>query len=272
MKLSDLFQNTLKTHNIDPPDLQLIVEKVFNITKENFWTRKNEIEVNKKNLEIYQIFVKRLEKGEPVSYIIGKKEFYSEKFFVNKHVLIPRPETEILVEEVLLNLNSSDTVLDIGSGSGIISILLAKIRGVKVTSIDIDENTSEIRKKNIKHNNVEHLVSSITGDLFPSEQIKFNVIVSNPPYISYKDLQDLDISVKNYEPLTSLLGGKKGYEIIKRIITIAPRYLNKSGKIFLEIGYDQETIVKSILCSSGFKKIKFIKDLNGISRVVKAIL
>lgn len=272
MKLSLIYKRLLKEYSIDPSDLIILIERVTGISKEEFWTHGNSIEVNENNIKQLNRFSGRLAKNEPIPYLTGEKEFYSEKFFVDKAVLIPRPETELLVEIILGESDKSSNILEIGPGSGIISILVAKLIGAKITAVEIDTDALKVFVQNIKSHKVGYLITPFNTDLFPPELKQFDIIVSNPPYLSEKDLEHADPTVRDHEPVTALLGGKYGHEVIKRIIEGSPSYLSDGGKIFLEIGYDQKDIIKSLLERNGFKNIKFYKDLNGIPRVVKAII
>ena len=141
-----------------------------------------------------------------------------------------------------------------------------------VTSVEINEDAMRVFKRNIELHNVGHLITPVYGDLFPPVKKNFDIIVSNPPYLSESALEFIDSNIRDHEPRTALLGGEKGYEIIERIINKSPLYFCDDGKILLEIGYDQKDIVKKILEKKGFRNIRFFDDLNGISRVVKAII
>lgn len=272
MKLSLIYKKLLKEYSIDPADLIILIERVVGISKEEFWSHGNSIEVNKTNIKLLNSFSGRLAKNEPISYLTGEKEFYSEKFFVDKAVLIPRPETELLVEIILDESDKSSNILEIGPGSGIVSILVAKLIGAKITAVEIDTDALNIFEQNIKSHKVGHLITPVNSDLFPPELEQFDIIVSNPPYLSERAFENADLIVRDHEPVTALLGGKHGHEVIKKIIEGSPSYLCDGGKIFLEIGYDQKDIIQSLLERNGFKNIKFYKDLNGIPRVVKALI
>lgn len=272
MKLSLIYKELLREYSIDPADLLILIERIIGISKEEFWSYGNSIEVKKNHIEQLRDFSVRLGKNEPIPYLTGEKEFYSEKFFVDKTVLIPRPETELLLELILGESERSSNILEIGTGTGIISILIAKLTGAKITAVEIDKGAIKVLKKNIQFHKVEQLITPVYADLFPPEIKKFDIIVSNPPYLSERDLKQAEPIVRDHEPVTALLGGKHGYEVIKRIIEGSPSYLSDGGKIFLEIGYDQKDIVQDLLERTGFKDIRFHKDLNGIPRVVKALI
>ena len=206
----------------------------------------------------------------PLAYIVGDAEFYGLTFVVNEDVLIPRPETEEVVSEALKYINSTSKVLDIGTGSGVIAVTVAKKKACNVTAVDISESALEIAKQNAKNNNVE--VEFIKSDLF--EAIggrKFDVIISNPPYISEKEYQSLMPEVKDYEPRLALVAEENGLKIYKQIIKDASKHLNKNGKIVLEIGYNQGEKIKNLL-EKDFEEIKILKDLQGQDRIAVARL
>ena len=185
--------------------------------------------------------------------------------------MIPRPETEILIDILIQEANSESRILEIGAGSGIISILAAKLTGADIVAVEYDNDAIEVLQKNIKFHNVQDNVTSVSANLFPEDKKDFTIIVSNPPYLSKKDLSLTDPSVHDHEPHIALLGGEYGHEIIADIIQRAPGFLCEKGKILIEIGYDQEVKVRELLKNRGFKHIKFYNDLNSIPRVVKAV-
>lgn len=272
MKLYNIYKEALKKYRIDPADLLLVINKIFGLSKEEFWARSSSRIANAEELDKLHEYIGRLVDKEPVSYLTGEKEFYSENFIVDKTVLIPRPETELLLEILLEESDRTSNILEIGPGSGIISILVAKIKNASVTSVEIDEDAMRVFKNNIHLHNVDNLVTPVSADLFPPVKKNFDVIVSNPPYLSEKAMKFIDPIVREHEPETALFGGVKGYEIIERIIIGSPQYLCGGGRILLEIGYDQRDIVENILKKNGFRDIRFYNDLNDISRVAKAVI
>ena len=271
MKLSNIYKEALKKYPIDPADLLIIINYILGLSKEEFWTHGSSLTIREEDIKKINEYIGRLVENEPISYLTGEKEFYSENFFVNKAVLIPRPETELLLEILLEESDRSSNILEIGPGSGIISILAAKINKARITSVEINKDALRVFKRNIKLHNVTHLITPVYADLFPPQKKEFNIIVSNPPYLSEIAMKSIDPGVRDHEPVTALLGGEKGYEIIERIINRSPFHLTDGGMILLEIGYDQRDIVKNILEKRGFGNIRFYDDINGISRVVKAI-
>ena len=194
--------------------------------------------------------IKRLILGEPLQYITGMQEFMKLRFLVTKDVLIPQPDTEILVEEVIRILRNikNPIILDICTGSGAIAIALAKyVQNLKIYATDISGNAIEIAKRNAKLNGVANNIKFVESDLFEKlKDMKFDVIVSNPPYIPTKDIKKLPKDVQN-EPKIALDGGKDGLDFYRRIAKEGYKYLNRQGYLCLEIGYDQKFKVNKII-------------------------
>lgn len=208
----------------------------------------------------------------PLQYAIGKWNFYGYDFIVTEDTLIPRPETEILVEEILKNNLNEKKILDIGCGTGAISITLdleTRKRGLKIyiEAVDISEKALEITRKNI--DNLDARVRAYKSDLFENVSEKFDIIVSNPPYISEKDYENLEKELY-YEPKTALVGGVKGYEIYEKIIKNIKKFLNEDGTVYFEIGYDQAFKVSELFKKNGFLSVRVMKDYNKIDRIVIA--
>ncbi|MPN36075.1 Release factor glutamine methyltransferase [bioreactor metagenome] len=194
-------------------------------------------------------------------------------FYVQEGVLIPRPDTEILVEEVIeLGKNKGPiNILDIGTGSGAITVSLAKyLESAKITSVDISDIALEIGKKNAKSNNVNDRITFIKSDLFTNidDSMRFDIIVSNPPYIKREVIETLDKQVKDFEPYSALEGGIDGLDFYRAITTQAKKYLNKGGILAYEVGHDQREEVSKLMKSNGYTNIYTRKDLQQIDRVV----
>ncbi len=274
MKYSDLYFSSInKIKDKEKTlDIQILIGKAFNLTKSQFWIKKNDEIENKTGLNKFYRYFKRLKNEEPIAYILKKNEFFSENFYINKNVLIPRPETEILVEKAMELKPSPSKILDIGAGSGIISIILAKKLNTKVISVEKSKKSIYILKKNILTHRVENKVIPVLADLFPENYDKFDLIISNPPYLSAKDWEQSPLNIKKFEPRSSLVSGRNGTEIIKRIIMNSPDYLKKEGTILIEIGCNQKEIVEKILKKRGFSNISFFNDYNNIQRIVSAEL
>lgn len=215
--------------------------------------------------------------GRPLQYILGEWEFYGLKFIVKEGVLIPRPDTEVLVEkclEILKNINSPK-IIDIGCGSGAISIAIAyNKKDSTVYALDIDSTPLEITRLNAEKNNVQDRVYIKKSDLLKNldDDLKGRVdlIVSNPPYIKEEEIKDLMDEVKNFEPKLALSGGEDGLYFYREISKEAKVYLKKNGYIAFEIGYNQRMDVKKILEGEGYKNIEIFKDLAGLDRVIIA--
>ena len=218
--------------------------------------------------EILRVLERRV-KGEPLEKIFGETEFYGLRFFVDKNVLTPRQDTEILVEEAirLIGDKKSD-VLDLCTGSGCIAITVAKHTKANVAATDISEEALSVARKNARNNNVE--ITFKQSDVFEKLRLKkFDFILSNPPYIKTGDIQKLDKEVKEFDPILALDGGDSGFEFYEKIIREAPKHLTNKGMILFEVGKGQASKVKKLL-TDDFKNIKIIKDYNNISRVVIA--
>ena len=255
----------LKENSIDEREARLLLAFSLEIPIEKLLIK------NDCTIEEYTKYMQLINEraaGIPFAYIVGHKEFMKLDFKVDKNVLIPRDDTEILVQEVI-NLNKKK-ILDMCTGSGCIAISLAKyIKDAVVDAVDISEKALAIAEINANKNDVN--VKFIKSDLFEKIEDKYEVIVSNPPYIKTEDLKNLQIEVKN-EPLNALDGGKTGLNFYKKIIKDAKKYLKSNGILALEIGYDQAEEVANLLKENEYEEIKIIKDLSGNDRTIIARL
>ena len=213
--------------------------------------------------------------GRPVAYIVGNREFMGLDFFVKEGVLIPRPDTETLVEEIIelcKNKNEEINIVDIGTGSGAITVSLAKyIENSKITSLDISDIPLEVGKINAVNNGVGDRIEFLKSDVFTAiknTKKKFDIIVSNPPYIPKKDIETLHTQVKDYEPYNALEGGEDGLDFYRQITEESVQYLKQGGILAYEVGYDQSEDVSKIMKHHGYDKIYTKKDIQGIDRVV----
>ncbi len=220
----------------------------------------------------YAGLLERRRKGEPIQYITGETEFYGMPFRVSPDVLIPRPETEHLVEKVieLAAAYQRPRIIDIGTGSGAIPIALAhKLPDAQITASDISERALALANENTNRN--RSAVRFLQGDLLaPAAGEQFDIIVSNPPYVPVHDRDSLSVEVRDYEPALALFADEDGLSIYRRLIPQAFDALVPGGLIALEIGYGQQTAIQYLLAGAGFTDIEFTADLQGIPRVAVA--
>jgi release factor glutamine methyltransferase len=230
--------------------------------------------LQKSEIDSYRGLLKRRSDFEPLQYIIGKVEFYGLKFEVNKSVLIPRPETELLVEAVIESVGKDESIniLDIGSGSGNISIALAKnIPSCRVVGLDISEEAIVISKRNAKLNGVDNQLMFVKKNIFngiDNFENKFDVIVSNPPYVSIEDFANLDPELRLFEPKIALTDESNGLSFYRTISSLSKTLLKNNGKLFFEIGDAQAEKVKKILMDDNYKNILIKKDYSDIERII----
>ena len=233
----------------------------------------SEPELNK-----YREYLKRRSVFEPLQYITGKVEFYGLEFTITPSVLIPRPETEILVEEVIASLktNKEINILDIGSGCGNIGIAIAaNLPNVNVTGIDISEESIAIANENTNKHNLQNRINFRCLDILntTAEQLSnYDIVVSNPPYVSKMDYVNLQKEIKNYEPEIAVTDVSDGYSFYNSITPLARKILNKPGKLFFELGQGQSKQVKKILEENGFEEISIIQDYGKIDRVISGVI
>ncbi|MGH4126142.1 MAG: peptide chain release factor N(5)-glutamine methyltransferase [Clostridium sp.] len=258
-------------------DSQLLLGRVLNVDKLFIMTNRG-FDLNHQEENEFSRLIQLRKSKMPIKYILGECEFMGMKLIVKPGVLIPRPDTEILVEEVIKHINEKayTQVCDVCSGSGAIGIAIAEfIKGAKVTLYDISYDAIAVAKLNIERFDLESRVNEQHSDLLQSaiqQNKKFQVVVSNPPYIREAVIPTLMEDVKNYEPYIALSGGEDGLKFYRRITQESLQVLEKGGLLAFEIGYDQREEVQDILLKSGFKSIVCIKDLSGNDRVVKGIL
>jgi release factor glutamine methyltransferase len=221
--------------------------------------------------------LKRRVRGEPIQYILGKTEFMGLEFKLTKDVLIPRPETEILVETVIKIASGSRPqasgckIMDIGTGSGNIAISLAKIlKNCKIVAIDISQEAINVARGNALLNGVVDKISFINQDFFSPQPFSFDFIVSNPPYIPTLEINTLQPEI-SYEPRIALDGGRDGLDFYRRIIAESPEYLKEGGYLIMEIGFGQKDRIKNIFQKSeNFEIIEVVRDYSSIERVIVA--
>lgn len=228
-------------------------------------------DLSKEEQEYFMFALKQRKKKVPLAYIFHKTNFYGYDLEVNKNVLIPRAETEELVELALKHISKESSVLDIGTGSGAIAIAVQKESKANVTAVDVSNDALKVAKKNAAANQAK--VEFICSNLFEKlEGRTFDVVISNPPYISESEYNELDEGVKNFEPKLALCDNLDGLEFYRKIILNVKKYLKTDGKVFFEIGYNQGKAVEKLFIENNFKNVTIKKDLEGNDRIVYAFI
>ena len=255
-------------------EVDFALEVLFNYTYKDFMLGKT---LEKWQLaKIDRVFDERVTTHRPIQQIVGQAFFYNRKFFVNEHTLIPRPETELLVDKTLELSSefSSAKVLDIGSGTGCIPItLVLENKEISAQSVDISANAIEIAEKNALFHNVYNMVNFKKSDLFENVEGEYNIIVSNPPYIPLKDKEALQIEVRDFDPPSALFTtDDDGIEFYSKIIEQAKNYLLPNGYLIFELGINQSKLVKKQFEINGYTDITIIPDYNSIDRIIYARL
>ena len=251
-------------------DSELLLANTLNITREKVLINlQSKISLN--DFDYYKRLILRRYKKEPIAYILKKKEFWKNLFFVNKNVLIPRPETELIVDEILsiTEITSRKKILDIGTGTGCIIISIIKERpNFHATALDISKKALNIAKYNAKMHHLLNKIKFINIDVDKFQHNKYDFIVSNPPYIKKFDLKRLDVDVKNFEPHIALEAGIDGFRDIKKLIKKSKKLLKMSGKLIFEVGERQGNYTKYLLNKNGFYINKIRNDLKSMPRVI----
>nr|AAR37690.1 modification methylase, HemK family [uncultured marine bacterium 440] len=255
----------LKNHNIHSYELdaQIILSDIMGMKRE-FLITNNEINISEKVMKKYDIAIKRRIKREPVAYIIGKKEFWSQDFRVNNSTLIPRPESELLIYKLVSYFeNRRINILDIGTGSGCILLSLLKelplTRGI---GIDISAKAVKTAKSNSKKLNLFFRSKFKVVDIDNFNIGRYDLIVANPPYIALKDMKNLSKDILNYEPLIALKGGYDGLDLIKKVIYKSKHLLKANGLLGIEVGTNQYVQASKILKKNGFREVSKEYDCN----------
>ena len=264
-----LRQKKILSHILDS---EILLSKILKKTREEVLINLNQ-KINNNDISVFKKYLARRSKNEPIAYIIGEKEFWSKKFKVNKDTLVPRPETELLVDMLVKIFEGKKiSILDIGTGSGcIILSLLGSLKQSKGVGIDISKKAILIAQKNELKHNMSNRVKFINKSIENVFNKKFDLIVSNPPYIEKKDIKNLADDIKRYEPRMALDGGNDGLDLIKKVIYKTKDILKIKGMLALEIGNEQIKKVSKILVDNNFRIIKVIKDYKNNVRCLFAI-
>ena len=265
-------ENFLKKNKIKNPflDTELILSKVVNRKREEILLNSN-IKLKNTDITKFKNYLFRRYQKEPMAYILGYKHFWKHKFLINKSVLIPRPDTELVIEESLryLPIDKSKKILDVGTGSGCIIVSLLKERPkCAATAIDISKNALNVARNNAKLHQLENKINFINIDIDKHKSSNYDLIISNPPYISSIELKRVDDDVKFHEPKIALSGGLDGFSSIKKIILKSKKLLKLKGKLVFEIGHKQKNISTKLLTENGFYINKISKDMAGNDRCI----
>ena len=263
---------SLKNHKIksDLIDSELLMAKVINKSREYVVLNLNK-EISKEDFHNFQNLINQRSEGKPMAHFMNKKFFWKYEFFVNKFVLIPRPDTELIIEQVLKIYKNKNkiSILDIGSGSGCIMLsLLKERRDFRATGVDICNNALKVSKINANNLGVSSRVKLYNSDIDKFYIGKYDLIISNPPYIKNLDLKYLEVDVRKFEPKIALDGGLDGISEIRKVIKKSSELIKFGGKLILEIAYNQKYEVKQLLKKNGFYINSVIKDLSKNDRCI----
>ena len=252
-------------------DAEILLSKILNKTREDLLTNLDQ-KINIKHISAFKKYLQRRSNKEPIAYIIGEKEFWSKKFYLNRGTLIPRPETELLVDKIIkIYKEKKISILDIGTGSGCIIIsLLSSLKKSNGIGVDISKNAILIAKKNALKYKLTKRVKFLNKSFNNIFSKKFDLIVSNPPYIDNKDIKNLSDDIKRYEPRIALNGGNDGLDLIRKVIYKSKYILKIKGMLALEIGNEQIKKVSKILTDNNFRIKHLIKDYKTNVRCVFA--
>lgn len=276
MNVSEILKNsaeTLRTSGVAEARREAVSLLSFALNKnQTFLIAHDDYELSEDEETRLQGFVERRAAREPFQYITGRQEFYALDFVVSPAVLIPRPETELLVETAIEILRQGGRFCEVGVGSGCLSTaILHHVKGATAIGLDISEAALKIAETNAEINRVAERLELRKSDVFESLRgEKFDLIVSNPPYISALEMRTLQAEVREHEPLTALTDGADGLSIIRRIIADAPRFTVETGFLLLEIGYRQSAEVIKMFDRAVWREVSALQDWQGIERVIKA--
>ena len=260
--------NKVKTHQLDA---EIILSSLLEKKREQIIINSGE-KVSNSNINNFNKLITRRSRREPIAYILKEKEFWSKSFFVNRSTLIPRPETELLCDCIVKKIKKRNPyILDIGTGTGCILLsILSEIKKAKGIGIDISKKTIDVAKKNSFNLGLDRRVNFFTKSLDGIYNYKFDLVVSNPPYIKTSDIKNLSSEVRKFEPKIALDGGKDGLDVIKKVIYKSKTILKKKGLLALEIGYGQQYKVSQILKEQGFREELLVKDYRNNIRCILA--
>jgi len=264
------YLNRIKRYNFPNPELELrVLINYCSINRDEILL--SNFNVNKINLQKFKSAFYRRIKHEPVSKIFNKKEFWSFNFYVNQNVLDPRPESEFLIQTIKEFFTRTETnikICDLGTGSGCLAITLAKIyKNSKITATDISANALKVARQNAKKHYVEKQIKFKNCNWIATKE-KFDLVVSNPPYLSYREYDKCKINIKNFEPKIALVGGQDGLESYRQLSALANLILRNNSFLFIEIGDSQIAGIKKIFLNQNLKLIKIVKDYQQIDRVL----
>ena len=251
-------------------DSEILMSKVLD-KKRDYIILNLEKDLEIKKFNYFKYLINERAKGKPIAYLTGKKYFWKDEFNVDENVLIPRPDTELIVEQILKIFKNKKNlrILDIGVGSGCILLSILKERkSFKGVGIDISMGSLKVCKSNISKLKLNNKIDLYKSDIDNFDYGKYDLIISNPPYIKLTDLKYLERDVKNFEPKLALNGGLDGLTEIKKVINKSSELIKKNGKLILEIAYDQKLKVKNLLKEKGFYINKVLKDLNKNDRCI----
>ena len=283
LELLNWSTDQLEHDQIENPRMnaELLLARSLNLSREGLYMQLQD-QLKEEKKEVFERLIRRRITGEPLQYILGHQEFWSVDFQVDPRVLIPRPETELLVEQSLqilseISFQRIPSVLEIGTGSGVVAISLAKeMKDIFLVATDISRDALLVAEENARSAGVLGRIEFVNGNLFDPFRLYregelFDLILSNPPYVDHSEIQRLSREVRSYEPIIALDGGEGGLEIYQSITSQATFYLKKGGWLLLEVGQGQaQKVAEQIERSGFFLKPQLFPDLSGIERVVKA--